>query len=164
MVDIKLENAGQGHQQNYLKLKINGEMYEWNEQYITGLEIKQIGSISSEDDIYLAVKKPWDDELINNDTRVDLARPEVEHFFSEKKEKTYTIIVAGTPKQWDNSRIKFEDVIVLAYGSYIDNPTMVYTVAYEDGPRRNPEGSMIKGSKVFIKNQMIFHVTATDKS
>lgn len=164
MTEIKQENAGQGHKENHLKLKINGKMYEWNEQYITGLEIKQLGGIPFEDEIYLAVKKPWDDELINNDSRVNLARPEIEYFFSEKKEKTFTIIVNGTPKLWDKRQIKFEEVIVLTYGKYIDKPTMVYTVAYEDGPLRNPEGSMVKDSKVFIKNNMIFHATATDKS
>ena len=41
---------------------------------------------------------------------------------------------------------------------------MVYTVAYEDGPKQNPEGSMLKDSVVFVKNEMIFHATATDKS
>ena len=164
MTDIKHENAGQGHKGNHLKLKINGKMYEWNEQYITGIQIKELDGTPSEDEIFLAVKKPWDDELIGNDASVNLARPEIEHFFSVKQEKTFTIIVAGSPKAWDKRRIKFEEVIVLAYGNYIDKPSMVYIVAYEDGPMRNPEGSMIKGSKVFIKNQMIFHVTATDKS
>ncbi len=41
---------------------------------------------------------------------------------------------------------------------------MVYTVAYEDGPKQNPEGSMNKNQDVFVKNKMIFHATATDKS
>jgi hypothetical protein len=41
---------------------------------------------------------------------------------------------------------------------------MVYTVAYEDGPKQNPEGSMLKGAIVFVKDKMIFHATATDRS
>ena len=57
-----------------------------------------------------------------------------------------------------------QEVIILAYGTYIDKPTMVYTVAYEDGPKENLEGSMLKGTSVFAKNKMIFHATATDKS
>lgn len=81
----------------------------------------------------------------------------------EKKPK-HVIIVNGTPKNWDKPKIEFKDVIVLAFGSYVDKPTMVYTVAYEDGPKQNPEGSMQKDSVVFVKDEMIFHATATDKS
>jgi hypothetical protein len=37
-------------------------------------------------------------------------------------------------------------------------------VSYEDGPRKNPQGSLTEGQTVFVKNWMIFNVTATDKS
>jgi hypothetical protein len=74
------------------------------------------------------------------------------------------IIVNGTQKNWGEKQISFKDVVTLAYGTYIDKPTMVYTVAYEDGPKENPEGSMVKDSVVFVKNKMIFHATATDRS
>lgn len=91
---------------------------------------------------------------------------------SQSKEKDHekdknhevVIIVNGTPKKWEKKKVTFKEVVVLAFGSYDDNPNIVYTVAYEDGPRENPEGSMIKGSEVFVKNKMIFHATATDKS
>ncbi len=80
------------------------------------------------------------------------------------KKKETVIIVNGTAKQWPKRQISFEEIITLAYGQYIDKPTMVYTVAYEDGPKQNREGSLIKGQVVFVKNKMIFHATATDKS
>lgn len=75
-----------------------------------------------------------------------------------------TIIVNGTPKKWGQKKISFKEVILLAYGTFNENPTMVYTVAYEDGPKQNQEGSMIRGKEVFVQNKMIFHATATDKS
>lgn len=103
-------------------------------------------------------------EEIKDDTRVDLARPEREDFFSKKQHKEVVIIVKGKPVKWDKPQITFAEVIVLAFGQYIDSPTMVYTVGYEDGPKENREGSMLKGSIVFVKNKMIFHATATDKS
>jgi hypothetical protein len=74
------------------------------------------------------------------------------------------IIVNGTQKSWHEKQISFKDVIILAYGTYNDKPTMTYTVAYEDGPKENPEGSMVKNSVVYVKNKMIFHATATDRS
>jgi hypothetical protein len=145
-----------------LRITINGTHYEWKEQYITGSQIRQLGQIQADDEIFLSIKKPWEDELIKDETRVDLARPGIEHFFS--KPKHIIIIVNGVPKKWDKMQITFQEVIVLAYGAYIDKPTMVYTVAYEDGPKENPEGSMMKGTSVFVKDKMIFHATATDKS
>ena len=82
----------------------------------------------------------------------------------ETKPKGFRIIVNGSPKPWKEKKISFKEIILLAYGEFIDKPTMVYTVAYEDGPKQNPEGSMAKGTEVFVKNKMIFHATATDKS
>ena len=153
------EKGGAGRQP--LKLTINKEVYEWPQQYTLGAEIRKLGHIDPEELIYLAIKKPWEDELIKDDTRVNLARPEIEHFFSKK---TVTIIVNGTPHEWSKPMICFEDVVKLAYGSYDSNPNIVYTVTYDRGPKENPEGSMVKGDCVCVKYKMIFNVTRTDKS
>jgi len=53
---------------------------------------------------------------------------------------------------------------VLAFENYDQNPNKVYTVTYDRGPHANPEGSMVRGDKVFTTNKMIFNVTSTDKS
>lgn len=150
------------HDKRVLYLTINGKQYEWHQEYITGAEIRKLGNIPNEDEIFLAVKKPWEDEAIPDDKQVNLARPEIEHFYSKAKE--IIIVVNGTPHKWGKEKINFKDVIILAFGQYIDKPTMVYTLAYEDGPKQNPEGSMFVGQEVFVKNKMIFHATATDKS
>lgn len=89
---------------------------------------------------------------------------ETEKEKGKEKEPKYSIIVNGTKKNWEKHKIDFKDVIILAFSTYVDKPTMVYTVAYEDGPKQNPEGSMQKDSFVFVKDEMIFHATATDKS
>ncbi len=150
------------HSKNVLFLLINKKQFEWHHEYITGEEIRKLGSIPVDDEIFLAIKKPWEDEPITNETKVNLARPEIEHFYSKQKE--ILIIVNGTPHKWDKPKVNFKEIIILAYGQYIDKPTMVYTVAYEDGPKQNPEGSMFVGQEVFVKNKMVFHATATDKS
>jgi hypothetical protein len=160
MSNEKSQNSA--HRNPVLHLIINGQRFEWPKQYITGAEIRGLGKIPAEDEIFLSIKKPWEDELITDDGRVDLARPEIEHFFSKPKE--ILIIVNGTPKKWEKLKISFREAIILAYGQYIDKPTMVYTVAYQDGPKQNQEGSMVKDQVVYVKNRMIFHATATDKS
>lgn len=87
-----------------------------------------------------------------------------DHGNNEEHDGGMKIIVNGTQKNWREKQISFKDVIILAYGTYNDKPTMTYTVAYEDGPKQNPEGSMVKDSVVDVKNKMIFHATATDRS
>lgn len=152
------------HGKEELHFSIDGVKYSWDKQYITGHELRNLGNIPEDADLFLQIKKPWKDEEIEDDTRVNLARPEREDFYSKKKPKDVTIIVKGKPFPWDKPQICFEDVIKLAFGNYVDSPTMVYTVGYEDGPKENREGSMVKGDCVFVKNKMIFHATATDKS
>ncbi|MES2772921.1 MAG: multiubiquitin domain-containing protein [Bacteroidota bacterium] len=162
MSNEKDKNQKHEHGKHVLHLTLNGKQYKWHQQYITGAEIRNLGNIPTNEDIFLAIKKPWEDEPIADDKQVNLARPEIEHFYSTPKE--VVIIVNGTPHKWNKSKISIKEVIILAFGQYIDKPTMVYTVAYEDGPKQNPEGSMFAGQEVFVKNKMVFHATATDKS
>jgi hypothetical protein len=68
-----------------LKFVIEGKEYETYDQYKTGAELKQLGGIPLETELYLSIRKPYKDELIENDKQVDLARPETEYFFVKKK-------------------------------------------------------------------------------
>lgn len=149
---------------NTLTIIIDGKSHTIHQQYLTGREIKELGKIPLEHELYLKIKEPWQNELINDDTNVDLARPSIEHFFSKVKDRELTLIINGEAKKWDHPKISFKEVVLLAFGTYNDSETMVYTVAYEDGPKENREGSMSKKSEVVVKNKMIFHATATDKS
>ena len=152
------------NKENKLPLTIDGKHYEWHQQYITGAEVRNLGNIPLDHQIYLRIKEPWNDELVNDDTSVDLARPGIEHFFSKEKDLKIILMVNGREKPWSEKKITFDQVVVLAFGSYDNNPNKVYTVTYDRGPKENPEGSMVKGDLVVVKNKMIFNVTATDKS
>lgn len=147
-----------------LKLTINEKNYDWHRQFINRKQLVRLGDLDPKNEIFLKILPPGKDELITNESRINLALPGAEHFYSKKAETLVTIIVNGTPQKWDKEEISFKEVIIIAFGNYIDRPTMVYTVAFEDGPNENPEGSMVKGTQVFVKNKMIFHATATDKS
>lgn len=146
------------------KIRINQSQYEWPNSIITGLQVRQLGNIPDSDDVFLKVNGPAGDQLLQNDDRVDLTAPGNEHFYSQESKKAVDLIVNGRIKRWEKNKISFEEVIILAFGNYVNAATMVYTVAYEDGPKQNPEGTMVKGSEVFVKDKMIFHATATDKS
>lgn len=160
----KIQNEENKHSNLVLQLTVNGRQYEWHQEYIIGAEIRKLGDIPPNEDIFLAIKKPWQDEPIPDDKQVNLARPEIEHFYSKDKHHKITLIVNGRPKPWIERTITFEQVVVLAFGSFDPNPDKVYTVTYDKGTHENPDGTMVKDDKVFVKDKMVFNVTCTDKS
>src|SRR5258708_7234607 len=143
-----------------LKLIIDNKEYEWAEQYITGEQLTRLANISRDSELFLKISPPWQDEVILPETRVDLARPGIEHFYSI--ERLVSLIVNGREKPWREHEITFEQLVILAFGNIANNPNTVFTVTYKNGPEKNREGSMVKGDEVFVKNKMIFNVTATD--
>ncbi|WP_417355393.1 multiubiquitin domain-containing protein [Flavobacterium sp.] len=147
-----------------LQFSINKKPYTWYKQFIRGIQIRELGNIPAEDDIFLDIKEGWQDDQILNDEIVDLARPGKERFFSKPRPTEITIIVNARPHIWKEMNISFEQLVVLAFGSYDNNPNRGYTVTYSRGWEPKPEGTMVKGSIVSVKNKMIFDVTATDKS
>jgi hypothetical protein len=139
---------------------IDGKQFEWSYQFITAQEIKALAAIPADRELFLKLSPPWKDEPILPDARVDLARPGIELFFSREK---YVVIINGREKPWYEKEISFEQLVILAFG-VASNPNTTFTVGYKNGPEKNREGSMTKGDRVYVKNKMIFNVTATDKS
>lgn len=81
-----------------------------------------------------------------------------------EKVKVYTIIVNTREKPWDKKEISYEEVIVLAYGSYSSDENVVYSVTYAKGEGSKHEGSLVKGESVKVKDRMVFNVTRANKS
>lgn len=71
-----------------LKFIIDDKDFETDRQYITGLEIRKLGSIPIGYEIFLSIQGPYEDEVIKDDTRVDLARPGIESFYGCKPNTT----------------------------------------------------------------------------
>ena len=83
MLNEKKDHAGHG--KNVLQFTFDEKEYSWTKQYISGSEIRKLCNVPQGFDILLAIKRPWEDEEIRDDTKVNLARPEIEQFFSKKK-------------------------------------------------------------------------------
>lgn len=79
------------------------------------------------------------------------------------EEKEVTIIVNAREKKWDKKEISYEEVIKLAFGEYIENENIVYTVAYSKA-HGDKNGTLTKGESVKVKEGMVFNVNKTDKS
>lgn len=154
--------ANEQEQKPKLPLVVDGKAYEWPHQYITGEEIIRLAGIPPTSELFLKITPPWEDEIVHPETRVDLARPGIEHFYS--RERQVSLIVNGREKPWRDREISFDQVIILAFGNIANTPNTAFTVTYKGGPERNKEGMMVQGDNVWVKNKMIFNVTATDKS
>jgi len=81
----------------------------------------------------------------------------------QKHEKSVTIVVNGRSKVVLKEELTFEEVVALAEG-LPSGPNVIYTVVYRKGEDKKPQGTLVAGESVKVKNGMIFNVTATDKS
>ena len=78
--------------------------------------------------------------------------------------KDSTIIVNGREKVVSEKELSFTQIVALAFDTPPTGPNIVLTVTYRRGHGNKPEGTLIEGETVKIKDGMIFNVTATDKS
>jgi len=83
-VDLAREGIEHFYVKPFLQFTFEGKVYDWFKQYITGTELRQLGKVPRDYEILLSIQKPWEDELVTDDTKVDLARPGIEHFFIRK--------------------------------------------------------------------------------
>lgn len=86
------------------------------------------------------------------------------HDHDEDHEKTRTIVVNGREKEVSQKEISFNEVVTLAFGSAPGGDNIIFTVTYKRGHGDKPEGTLVEGDSVKIKDGMIFNVTRTDKS
>jgi len=78
--------------------------------------------------------------------------------------KDFTIIVNGRQKVVTAKEMSFGEIVALAFDNPPTGTNIVFTVTYRRGEDNKPEGTMVEGETVKIKDGMIFNVTATDKS
>lgn len=77
---------------------------------------------------------------------------------------TTTVIVNGREKKVKGEELSFDQIVKLAFDTPPTGDNVVYTITYRKGPGKHPEGTVLEGKSVEIKDGMIFNVTATDKS
>lgn len=78
--------------------------------------------------------------------------------------KETTIVVNGREKSITGKELTFAQLVALAFETPPTGENIVFTITYRRGHGEKPEGSLIEGETVKIKKDMIFNVTATDKS
>jgi len=82
----------------------------------------------------------------------------------DKQKKTVTIIVEGTPHGWPKTEISYVEVVTLEVPDYPQHPEIFYSVTYRRGQGNKPEGILVPGAAVKVKEGMIFNVSETGQS
>ncbi len=106
-------------------------------------------------------------EVAEDDARLakDTAeRDRIREELKEAEHHEYHVIVNLREKTVDERHLSFEQVVKLAYPDPTPGKEYEYTVTYDNGPKENPEGEMVAGDTVKIKDGMVFNVTQTDRS
>jgi hypothetical protein len=130
----------------------------------TGEALYKLGNVQPGYDLFREVKGDKEDAVVENDAE-SIHLKEDEHFHSGPAQpRRFTIVVNGQKKVVTTRTVTFDEIVKLAFPTPPAGANILYTVSYEDGPRENPQGSLKEGQSVKVKNEMIFNVTATDKS
>lgn len=74
------------------------------------------------------------------------------------------IIVNGRTKSVEKSELSFDDVVKLAFDNPPTGPDVAFTITYHKGHGNKPEGSLVQGQTVRVKDGMEFNVTSTNRS
>jgi len=78
--------------------------------------------------------------------------------------REFTIIVNGRQKVVTQKELSFSEIVALAFENPPVGSDVLFTVTYKRGEGNKPEGTLVEGETVKIKDGMIFNVTATNKS
>ena len=140
----------------------NERGFEWGDAAIDADEIRSIAGIPDDHDLILDSDG---DRIIGDDEVVRLKGEGVERILSRPAaHQSITIIVNTRPKTISVRRLTFADLIALAFETPPSGENVSFTVSYRKGPKRRPEGSLLEGDGIRIKEGMVFNVSATDKS
>ncbi|RJT27737.1 hypothetical protein D3227_35875 [Mesorhizobium waimense] len=142
---------------------VDGIPLEWPRKTLTGTSILFLAGKGADLELVLE-RQDQPDKVIDEDDEVRIGAPGVEKFHTRPAQVNVTIFVNTRPTPWTKKRIKFEEVVLIAYPVPPPGKEIVYTVGYFDGPPKHPEGSLTQGKSVRVRDQMVFDVKFTDKS
>jgi len=150
------------HQQteaaHIVRIHIDRERYDASTP-TTGAALYALGKVPHHYELFREVGGDREDEPIANGDEVVRLKAD-DHFYSARE---FEIVVNARPKQVAKRELSFDEVVQLAFpGAH--GPEVRFTVTYEKGPKKNPEGILDEGQSVRIRQEMEFHVKKTNRS
>jgi len=131
---------------------------------IAGAVLYAAAHVADGEVLYREVSGDHEDQLVAKEL-ASVTLVQDEHLYGAHPHKIeHFIIVNARRKTVTGRKISFEKVVKLAFPDGPPTPQTVYTVAYSNGPPRNPEGKMVAGQTVRIRDGMVFDVTETSRS
>lgn len=80
-------------------------------------------------------------------------------------DKTVTIYVEGNPHEWPkNEDISYDQVVKLEVPTYTPGSNITYSVKWTKGNGNKPEGILVPGASVKVKDGIRFTVSETGQS
>jgi hypothetical protein len=144
------------------RISLDNQVLEWGASQISGRTLKKLGGLDPSDyEVWLDTRGAAD-RVIGDRELIDLAAPGVEKFYTIAK--SITVVVNARPYQVRETSLTFLAVVRLPFPDAVISETRIYTVTYKRGPAANPEGTLVDGAIVQIKNGMAFNVLFSDKS
>lgn len=128
----------------------------------TGETLYKLGNVAANLELYREVSGNREDQPIPDDDEV--IHLEIDEHFHTGPARIFTIIVNGRKKEVTTRELTFAEIASLAFDPVPSGPGIIITITYRHGPRRNREGDLLPGKKVWIKENMIFNVLPTNKS
>lgn len=136
--------------------------FDWGAAHISGGTIKRLAGVPGDTtDVWLDAVAGHD-RVIEDKELVDLANPGTERFVTRPIQ--ITIKVNSRDRLVDHRVLTYWEVVKLAYPEAAPSDQIIYSIDYASGPRQNPNGSLVEGQSVLVKDGMKFYVTPTDKS
>lgn len=143
-----------------VRIHIDRKPYE-SPNPTTGAALYALGHVPSGKKLFREVQGDHEDESIPNDGK-EIHLKMDEHFYSELEIK---IVVNGRQKViMAEDELSFAQIVDLAFDNPPSGPDIMFTIAYRNGPPENPEGNLVEGGTVEIKEGMIFNVSQTNRS
>lgn len=145
-----------------LRAILNEREIVWGDEQISALELRLIGEIPDDEDLYFDSKG---DRVIEDDELLSLKPKDVERFRSgDPKDQTVDVVLNGEVITVEKGRLSFSDLGKLAFPKLFGGALICFTISFSRGPKRRREGVLLEGDKIRVVEGMVFNVSATDKS
>ena len=136
--------------------------WEWGAETILESELRQYGEVADDHDIVLDKAH---DQVVERGATIVLEGKGAEQFITRPAPaREVTIRVNGRKRTVPAGLISYETVVGLAFPDAVPNPDIIFTVGFRHGGVAHPEGSLVAGQSVEVREGMIFVATSTNRS
>ncbi|MDA8152351.1 MAG: multiubiquitin domain-containing protein [Acidithiobacillus sp.] len=159
MANVQVQDETKHH----VRIHIDQQPYE-SPSPTTGEALYLLGRVQIDLELFREVSGDKEDAVVPNGPGIVYLK-EDEHFHSGPPEvRHFDIFINGRKKVVTTPELSFNELVALAFDPVPTGPNIMFTITYRHGPHTNPEGNLLEGGTVKIKDGMVFNVTPTDKS